>query len=203
MSCACAPALVVLRDQLDARWPSRSRASDGCCASSAHHQQNPTSDHEPDRSGYAHAFDVTNDPAHGVNGDVLVSLLMTDARVKYIIWQRRIWFPRAKPGGRPAGWSAYTGANPHTKHVHVSIIPGATHVTSGWPLNAPAPSPPEEDEMADPEVKKLLTLIADRLGNIENTVARWGRKNGYDESPPPIKERSETLKVLDRIAEKP
>lgn len=36
-------------------------------------------------------------------------------RVKYIIWQRRIWFPDGR------GWKPYTGPNPHTNHVHISF----------------------------------------------------------------------------------
>lgn len=76
----------------------------------------------------------------------------------------------------------------------------------GRPIYAPAP--PEEDDMADPDVKRLLEQIADRLGTIDNRLAnledikaRWGRKNGYAKGP--ISERSELLQVLDKIAAKP
>jgi hypothetical protein len=44
----------------------------------------------------------------------------TGRRVKYIIWQRRIWFPDGR------GWKPYTGPNPHTNHVHISFYePGS------------------------------------------------------------------------------
>lgn len=154
--CKCAPALLTLRDQIDARWPSRSTASDGCCASSAHHQQNPSSDHEPDAAGFAHAFDITNDATHGPNLDVLASLLMVDHRIKYLIFQRRIWFPKGKPGGRPAGWSAYTGPNPHTKHLHCSIVATATHDALPWPINAVPPLGPTSPLPVPPEVEMFL-----------------------------------------------
>lgn len=36
-------------------------------------------------------------------------------RVKYIIWQKRIWYPDGQ------GWRSYTGQNPHTTHVHISF----------------------------------------------------------------------------------
>jgi hypothetical protein len=41
----------------------------------------------------------------------------TARRVKYIIWQRRIWFPDGR------GWQPYSGPNPHTNHVHISFYP--------------------------------------------------------------------------------
>jgi hypothetical protein len=69
------------------------------------------------------------------------------------------------------------------------------------------PTTQEEDDMADPAVLKVLndisahlTSIDNRLANIEDITARWGRKNGYAKGP--IDERSETLKVLDTIARK-
>src|SRR4029453_1637284 len=33
---------------------------------------------------------------------------------KYVIWQRRIWMANS-------GWRAYSGTNPHTNHVHISL----------------------------------------------------------------------------------
>ncbi|HEV2888791.1 MAG TPA: hypothetical protein VGX28_00285 [Frankiaceae bacterium] len=49
--------------------------------------------------------------------------------IQYIIWNRQIW------GSYSAsqGWRAYTGASPHTDHVHFSFSwPGANKVTSYW-----------------------------------------------------------------------
>jgi hypothetical protein len=37
-------------------------------------------------------------------------------RVKYVIWNRRIW-----TSGQ--GWHPYRGVNPHTNHVHISFYP--------------------------------------------------------------------------------
>jgi len=48
--------------------------------------------------------------------------------ILYAIWRRRIW--RAYP---PRGWQEYTGANPHTDHVHFSLSQaGALAETSGY-----------------------------------------------------------------------
>jgi putative cell wall-binding protein len=49
--------------------------------------------------------------------------------VMYVIWDRRIW--RAYRAAD--GWTAYTGSNPHTDHVHVSLTPdGADRRTTWW-----------------------------------------------------------------------
>lgn len=95
-------------------WPGRSRASDGILPSRAHTIANPTSDHE-----LGNAFDLTHDPANRVDCHILSEWLRVsgDNRVKYIIWNRRIWNPAIAPHWRP-----YTNTiNPHTKHMHVSI----------------------------------------------------------------------------------
>jgi hypothetical protein len=62
--------------------------------------------------------------------------------VMYIIWNRQVW-----SAYRPSnGWVAYTGASPHTDHVHFSFNwAGAKRQTSYWtaPTLAPSPEPPQ------------------------------------------------------------
>ncbi|HEX8002529.1 MAG TPA: hypothetical protein VF519_07525 [Mycobacteriales bacterium] len=49
--------------------------------------------------------------------------------IQYIIWNRRIWGSYAVS----QGWRTYTGASPHTDHVHFSFVwAGANKVTSYW-----------------------------------------------------------------------
>lgn len=49
--------------------------------------------------------------------------------IQYIIWNRKIW----SSYNVSAGWRAYTGASPHTDHVHFSFSwPGANKQTSYW-----------------------------------------------------------------------
>ncbi len=49
--------------------------------------------------------------------------------VMYVIWNRQIWSANRSGGS----WSAYTGASPHTDHVHVSLSwDGAFQRTSWW-----------------------------------------------------------------------
>lgn len=50
--------------------------------------------------------------------------------ITYVIWARRIWDSR-----NSRGWEAYTRANPHTDHVHISFFP-----TAGESGNADVPT---------------------------------------------------------------
>jgi hypothetical protein len=104
------------------RWPSRSKASDGLLPSRQHYAQNPNSDHN---DGYA--VDLTHDPGHGVDTFALARALAqkNDPRVKYIISNRQIWTPGS-------GWAPYTSGDPHTNHMHVSILHGHGNDTSTW-----------------------------------------------------------------------
>lgn len=115
-------------------WPNRSRASDGILPSAAHTIVNPASDHE-----LGNAFDLTHDPANGVDCNVLSEWLKAsgDVRVKYVIWSRRIWNPSISPAWRP-----YAGSNPHTKHMHVSIKSAfrSATATPWWQLRVVAQS---------------------------------------------------------------
>ncbi len=74
-------------------------------------------------------------------------LLATDGRgnhaamarrlgIMYIIWNKRMW--RAYS---PRGWGDYSGTNPHTDHIHISLaLDGATGRTSYW-TGAPLAGP--------------------------------------------------------------
>lgn len=125
VTCRCPPIVHTLWSSADRVAPGRSTASDGCCASAAHHTQNPDSDHEADASGWAHAGDVTHDLAHRFDSwqraDELRLACKTgvEKRVKYIISNRRI--ASAKGGWV---WRRYSGPNAHDHHMHVSFLTG-------------------------------------------------------------------------------
>lgn len=119
-----ARALAELLRQVNTLAPRRSKASDGWIASEQHHAQNPTSDHEVNEDGVVTAQDITHDPVGGCNAVAIVRSLVDsrDPRIKYVIYNRQMWRSYAKPGlpaWRPA---PYTGKNPHTHHVHVSVV---------------------------------------------------------------------------------
>lgn len=138
MAWRSAPSVAAALAEATRRWPQRSRASDGTVGDAAH--QLTKSDHNPDEHGVVHAFDLTHDPAHGVDCEVLAEHLVTgrDRRIAYVIWNRRI----CKSGAWT--WAAYTRPNPHNKHLHVSIkhAPEAENDVSPWWELGPVPSPP-------------------------------------------------------------
>jgi hypothetical protein len=116
-------AAVALLRQATALAPKRMKASDGLLPSAAHLKTNPTSDHN---TGLA--VDLTHDPKRGIDCAVIFEKLKEDERVKYLIFQGKIWSrEKAKQGNRK-----YTGSNPHNKHLHCSILPAYANDTSPW-----------------------------------------------------------------------
>jgi peptidoglycan hydrolase-like protein with peptidoglycan-binding domain len=119
MTWRLAKSLDTLRRQVDEAAPKRSKTSDGAIGDQAHSARK--SDHNP-VGGVVHAIDITHDPASGVDGNVIAEALKAsrDNRLRYIIWDRRIWSLDVSPEWRP-----YTGANPHNKHIHISVRSGS------------------------------------------------------------------------------
>jgi hypothetical protein len=117
------PAAIAVLRQATAISPSRKKASDGLLPSAAHQVQSPNSDHN---TGYA--VDLTHDPKHGIDCIDIFEKLKEDKRVKYLIFQGKIWSKeKAKQGNR-----IYTGSNKHNKHLHISINDGMGNDTSPW-----------------------------------------------------------------------
>lgn len=118
-----APSLRRLFREIDARWPRRDHGSDGWIGDKAHQQR--TSDHNPDDRGIVHAIDIDKD---GVLPNTIVALCARNDRpASYVIWNRQIW-------SRSHGWKPrrYTGSNPHTSHIHVSIQYGTKWEADTW-----------------------------------------------------------------------
>ena len=117
------PAAKSLLRQATKRWPKRAKASDGLLPSAAHLAASPNSDHNT-----GHAVDLTHDPKSGVDCHELFQKFKEDKRVAYLIFDSKIWSrARASEGDR-----RYTGSNPHSKHLHVSIDPKHDKDTSSW-----------------------------------------------------------------------
>lgn len=119
-----ADSLDVLREQLNAHAPRRSRASDGALGDTAH--ANRASDHNPwlviDGRHYVSARDFTHDPGGGLDCARLAAVLARarDGRVKYLIWDRQIMAGAGGP--QPWTWRRYSGPNPHHRHLHLSVV---------------------------------------------------------------------------------
>jgi hypothetical protein len=118
-----AASLKTLFQQVNCLAANRKKGKDGSIGDLAHRQR--SSDHNPwvldkdGRSGIVTAIDITNDPANGCNCNVLAKSLQDnkDKRIKYVIWNRQIMSSSVHPWT----WRPYTGANPHDKHLHISV----------------------------------------------------------------------------------
>lgn len=138
-NCRASTALLA---EVDTRWPGRSKASDGTIGDTAH-QKAGTSDHLPNAAGVVRARDIT---AHGIDAAWLAEFLRKrgaagDRRLTgggYVIFNRRITRPDF------SGWKVYTGANPHTAHVHVSFTRAAAGYdsTASWGIAGAAAATP-------------------------------------------------------------
>lgn len=110
MSWYVAPSLETLWGQVRATWSKRNTAADGTIGDAAHARTE--SDHNPDpETGVVRALDLTATKAQAKR---ILEAVVGDERVAYAIYDRRIWTP-----GK--GWQPYSGSNPHSGHVHVSL----------------------------------------------------------------------------------
>lgn len=104
--------LRALMHQVDTLWPHRTRTSDGWIGDLAHQERQ--SDHNPDARGIVHAVDIT---AARIEPLVLIVAACVHPSTNYVIYRRRIFSRSHNFIGR-----YYDGADPHTSHVHISIL---------------------------------------------------------------------------------
>ena len=159
MSCRCAPALIVARNELNAVWPNRDRGSDGCCGDAAHRARK--SDHNPRTTGpgkgFAAAYDYDEDIATDLGDRELTGVglvLLGDPRTKYLIYEAQLLYPDGTV-------RAYTGVNAHRSHLHHSIHDWAIHDTRPWGI-ARAFQPQEDD--LTPDQAQQLNRVETALG---------------------------------------
>lgn len=141
-----APSLAQLRAEVNARWPHRSKASDGTIGDRAHSAR--TSDHNPNSRGSVNAIDIT---AKGIDTRALIDAAKLHPSVRYIIFNRQI-MNRDIGGFKPR---RYSGSNPHTAHVHISIYQRASAENDrrSWGIaaaTAPQPDPKPKASKAPP-----------------------------------------------------
>ena len=134
MNWRLAHGLEKLRSQVNEKWPSRSKESDGTKGDDRHAAL--PSDHNP-VDGIVHAIDFTHDPLHGFDSYAFADMLLKnrDTRIKYVISNRRIGSGDAGP--QPWVWRKYTGTNPHDHHCHISIKKDPLHFdfTGEWNID--------------------------------------------------------------------
>jgi lysozyme family protein len=178
-----AKSLEVLRDQVDAAHPGRSKESDGTIGDAAH--QGRTSDHNPwvkdGAVGIVTALDITHDRALGVDTYAIAETLRRncDRRIKYVISNRRIFSSQLHAWE----WHPYTGANPHDCHVHISVLPDKALYDDRTPWNlhraiaGEAPSRPEKTNFVA-QAETVMRSSYDQC--LERVLAHEG---GYTNDP--------------------
>lgn len=148
MAWRLAKGLEKLREQVNAKYPQRSKSSDGSVGDTSHSARK--SDHNPDSRGVVHAIDITHDPRNGFDSYRFADHLLAtqDPRISYIISNRRIG---SGPSGQAPGvWRKYTGSNAHDHHVHISIVASREDDTSEWNIgDKPNTSQPNAPAVAD------------------------------------------------------
>lgn len=120
---------VKLRDQVNKRFPSRDKASDGWIGDRAHRARK--SDHNPDARGWVHALDIDADlvpwspklskRAARALADQLVDYARSGApgsdRLKYVVFDGQI-----ASGTYPTSFWTWRGSGyGHHHHIHVSF----------------------------------------------------------------------------------
>jgi len=124
--------VVGFRDILLADYPGRSLGISRDCSVGGQ------SEHKEGRA-LDFAFNANDSTEAAQAATVLNWLLATDAAgnrhallrrlgIMYVIWNRRVF--RAYDSG--AGWQAYSGANPHTDHIHFSFSWNGALETTSW-----------------------------------------------------------------------
>lgn len=131
-----AHALEQLLQQINELYPSRSSLSDGTIGDTRHCPG--SSDHCPNINGVVTAFDCTHDPKNGCDMEEITEKIRSsqDSRIKYVIYNRRM-FSSYPMNDVPAwAWRSYNGSNPHIKHAHFSVVgdPAKYDDKSEWTL---------------------------------------------------------------------
>lgn len=161
-----ANSLVKLRDQVNAAFPNRNKASDGWIGDAAHAAS--ASDHNPNGAGVVCALDITNSPQTGFDVHALADRIRVNrhSNLKYIISNRRIC-------GDWTGWAwwPYNGSNPHSSHAHFSVGRGSDGRSTppyddatAWNIGG-AVTPPQGGKSLDEVAREVLN-------------GKWG--NGQD-----------------------
>lgn len=128
MTWRVAKSLERLLSQVNLLAPNRSTVSDGSIGD-ASHQAPATSDHNPHVKdgtvGVVTARDFTHDPMTGADMHLITEALRKskDPRIKYVIWNERMFSSYATSTHSAWTWRPYSGTNLHTKHAHVSVQP--------------------------------------------------------------------------------
>ena len=161
------PGALALRDLLEAAYPATTSFGIGRdCAIGG------TSEHKEGRA-YDWGVNAANPAQLAMAQELLTWLLATDgygnrhanARrlgIMYVIWNRQMW----KAYAPDKGWQPYSGASPHTDHVHFSLSrKGGSGLTSWYAAGKPTVVPGSGYWLAT-DSGKAIPFAAPDLGGL-------------------------------------
>lgn len=168
--------LVLLRDEVNTRFPGRDKSSDGWIGDAAHATR--VSDHNPwvtdDRGvGVVRALDVdsgrgTETSAGRLLADHLVRLARTGhpalGQGAYVISDRRI-----ASATSAWAWRGYSGSNPHISHTHISVSLDQSGYDSRhpWEFAGTPPLPIMRQGSTGPAVRELQQALNERYPSLQ------------------------------------
>ena len=157
MAARITKSLDILRSQVNALAPKRSKASDGWLGDSKHSMRK--SDHNPEPDGTVDAFDLTHDPRNGVDIQKVCDAIVAsrDRRVSYLICNGKIIAGNSGP--KPWIKRNYTGPNKHTKHLHVSVLDAHQDDTTPWDIEAAFRKAAPSAAVATPTAKAPVPAV--------------------------------------------
>jgi hypothetical protein len=173
--------LDTLRAQLDVRFTERDIRSDGWIGDESHASRK--SDHNPNTRGVVQAIDVDEhtdrtETSEAVGVELAEGLRASrDPRIKYVIYERRMFSSYPARGVPPWTWR---NGNGHTQHVHVSVVDDPTLYDDdtpfrlGWGTDA---STIRDDDMT-PEQAATLDWISKRVGDNNHALGRMEKVHG-------------------------
>lgn len=164
MSWRLAASLETLRGSVIERWPG---TTVGAIGNAAHCPG--TSDHCPNAQGVVRAIDVMNPAAADVLWDDLQK--RRDQRFKYGIHDAQIVSSLVSP------WQVrrYTGPNPHTHHLHISVSNRAVLYDDPSPWNLEDDMPLDDDDLAKIRVLVREEILSVVPANLESEIDRLRR----------------------------
>ncbi|MEU5692410.1 WD40 repeat domain-containing protein [Actinosynnema sp. NPDC020468] len=167
------PGVVDFRDLLKATYGRNDLGISRACSTGG------TSEHKEGRA-LDYPFDATDAGQAAQATDVLNWLLATDQYgnthalvrrlgIMYVIWNRRIW----QADRAASGWQPYTGADPHTNHIHFSFGWAGARKETTWWTGARAPG----SSLSGDSRAEIVNVEAD------GTVRAWRNVLGFDTLP--------------------
>lgn len=189
-----AQSLIVLRNQIDALYPNRNKASDGTIGDAAH--QSTYSEHNPDEDGLVRALDITHDPRSGCDIDRITDWLAEsrDPRIEYLIANELIMSGNGGP--YPWQWRAYFGDDPHRGHFHLTVFKENGDDPSPWKLG----NDMEQTERLLAETGRDVRTVAEHFGDLQR-LRGWliGETGKAADVPPPGSPLARILNAADRM----